>query len=293
MSLDTSGQVAEQNASYRRGLVLGLTMAEVGILIIFVLLLLIAFEELRRDELLLRFENKVAIEQSRMDELSRAEATLREVARELGVDARETSDDFTSLVRVLTSAARTDEGARALTEGRKLLEEMKDAVRQMQAVAAAGGEGGVDQIVQRVTAQSHRIANQEGQLKHYESMLEASGQGKGERPCWVKPDGKIDYLYDVVLGSTGIRMRELIYAERAEERKLLPMPTVDPTEVLSEAEFLRRTRPLFDSSLAQNCRFFVVVYDGTAVHEKALYKSQLQTVEGHFYKRLSNDQPQF
>ena len=72
MNLDTSGQVAEQNASYRKGLVLGLTMAEVGILIIFVRLLLIAFEELRRDEVFRKFENKVAIEQSRADELSRA-----------------------------------------------------------------------------------------------------------------------------------------------------------------------------------------------------------------------------
>jgi hypothetical protein len=293
MSLDTTGQVAEQNASYRKGLVLGLTMAEVGILIIFVLLLLIAFEQLWRDEDVRKFEGKVVLEQGRVDELSRAEATLREVAHELGVDTPKTSDDFTRLVRVVSIAAKSDEGSRTLVEARKIIDEMKDAVRQVQSVAAAGAEGGVSDMVQKVTAQSHRIANQEGQLKHYESMLETSGQGKGERPCWVKPDGRIDYLYDVVLGSTGIRMRELIYAERAEERKLLPMPAIDPTEVLSEAEFLRRTRPLFDSSLAQNCRFFVVVYDGTAVHEKALYKSELQTVEGHFYKRLSNDQPQF
>ena len=35
----------------------------------------------------------------------------------------------------------------------------------------------------------------------------AAGHGKGERPCWVQLDGTIDYLYDVVLTSRGIKMR--------------------------------------------------------------------------------------
>jgi len=42
---DGQRRIAEQNAAYRRGVVLGLTMAEVGILIIFVLLLLVGFKE--------------------------------------------------------------------------------------------------------------------------------------------------------------------------------------------------------------------------------------------------------
>jgi len=67
---------------------------------------------------------------------------------------------------------------------------------------------------------------------------------------------------------------------------LLPAPTVDPQEVLSESVFLARTRPLFQYSQQENCRFFVVVYDATASHEKPLYKSLLRAVEGHFYKRL-------
>jgi hypothetical protein len=141
-------------------------------------------------------------------------------------------------------------------------------------------------LVQRAEEQSYRIANQEGQLQHYESRLREAGLGKGERPCWVKPDGTIEYLYDVVLASNGIRMRERREGKRERERALLPMPTVDPSEVLSPSEFLRRTEPLYDSSLAANCRFFVVIYDATGPAEKDLYKSLLQTVEGHFYKRL-------
>lgn len=293
MSLDASGQVAEQNASYRKGLVLGLTMAEVGILIIFVLLLLIAFEELRRDEVMNQFANKEAVDKEQLESLRESEALLQELAREMGNNGESIPDDFRQLMRVVTTMAKSKEGGQALKEAREILEEMKEASRQVQAVAAIAKHGDGAEVARRIEAQSHRIANQEGQLKRYEAMLEATGKGKGERPCWVRPDGRIDYLYEVVLGSDGIRMRELAYPERIEERKLLPMPKVDPNEVLAEAEFLRRTRPLFDSSLAANCRFFVVIYDGTAVHEKPLYKSQLRTVEGHFYKRLSNAAPPF
>ena len=46
--LDEPRHIAEQNAAYRRGVVLGLTMAQVGILIIFVLLLLVEFRGMGR-----------------------------------------------------------------------------------------------------------------------------------------------------------------------------------------------------------------------------------------------------
>jgi hypothetical protein len=145
----------------------------------------------------------------------------------------------------------------------------------------------------KIEQQSFRISNQEGQLKLLQSKLEKAGLGKGERPCWVKPDGTIDFLFDVVLGSDGIRMRENVILERAKERALLPIPQTDPTQALTETEFLRLTSPLYNSSLAENCRFFVTVFDSTGPTEKELYKSHLRTVEGHFYKRLSNDRAPF
>jgi hypothetical protein len=71
------------------------------------------------------------------------------------------------------------------------------------------------------------------------------------------------------------------------------MPRIDPSEILIPPEFLRRTRPLFNHSLAANCRFFVVIYDGTGPTEKELFKQLLLTVEGHFYKRLDRGIPPF
>jgi hypothetical protein len=293
MSLDPSGQIAEQNSSYRKGLVLGLTMAEVGILIIFVLLLLIAIEQIRRDHLMQSLEGKKPIAEARLKELQLAENSLQEIAIAMGVTEETPPEDFRRLVRMTAVMATSPDGKSALVEARDAIREMKDASAQVRAAAKAASERGAEELVRQVESKSHQIANQEGQLKRYEKMLTDAGMGKGERPCWVKPDGTIEYLYEVVLGSDGIRMKEIDYPARHDERTLLPMPEIDPKEVLSEAEFLRRTRPLYNHSFAANCRFFVVIYDGTATHEKPLYKNLLRTVEGHFYKKLSLAAPPF
>lgn len=244
-------------------------MAEVGILIIFVLLLLIGLDRLfmRRS----RENNEIATA----------------VRGALGLPSSSRSEEIERLVRSLRDSADTPEGRSRLITAQTALEEMQRVRDEI--IAKDGSET----LAKEIERQTYRIANQEGQLQRYESQLKKAGLGKGERPCWVKPDGTIEYLYDVVLSSTGIRMRGYDYPHRRQERSTLPLPTTDPNETLSMDEFLRRTAPLYNTSVAQNCRFFVVVYDGTGETEKEIYKKELRTVEGHFYKRLDLGQPPF
>jgi hypothetical protein len=248
-------------------------MAEAGILIIFVLLLLIAFDQWRR-------EGHELVEVNRLRELGAAESQLVELQRALQLSRSNSSEEFATLIRSLQEVGATPQGQTALRDARATLEEIRRVKEQI------AKDDSTKTLAQEVERQSHRIGNQEGQLRRYEERLKEAGLGKGERPCWVKPDGTIEYLYDVVLGSNGIRMREYRYDHREPHRALLPMPVIDPTELLSSAEFLRRTERLYNHSVRTNCRFFVVVYDATAPNEKELYKAQLRTVEGHFFKRL-------
>ncbi|HEX6996577.1 MAG TPA: hypothetical protein VF322_00430 [Gammaproteobacteria bacterium] len=283
MSTNRDGRIGEQNAAYRKGLVLGLTMAEVGILIIFVLLLLIAFDYLRRDQVVSQFANKTPVEPARLEQLQQAESTLREVGRALGVPPTELPDDFVRLVRV-AAAARSAAGESALAEAQALLAEMDRAAQRVASVADELVAGDGEQLAAELERLSYRVENQEGLLTRYENQLARLGQGIGGRPCWVQPNGAIDFLYDVVLRSNGISMRERPHPHRAAERALLPLPAVDPAEVLTPAEFLRRTAPLYAHAQKENCVFFVVVYDATAPHEKETFIRLLRAVEGHFYK---------
>jgi hypothetical protein len=233
------GRVGEQHAAYRKGLVLGLTLAEVGTLIIFVLLLLIGYQQTRHrraladlaalQERLQGADGKETIDRGRLAELTEDEGRLAEVARALGIKVTSPKDDFRRLSRVVEQAAASSQARQDLGEANRALEEIKGAAQQMRALTK-----GNDALVKQAEAQSYRIANQEGQLRRYEKQLADAGQGKGERPCWVEPDGTIDFLYDVTLGSRGIRMRERLYGNRTQERSSLPMPVVDPDESMTE-----------------------------------------------------------
>lgn len=283
MAYEDPGRIGEQHETYRRGLVLGLTMAEVGILIIFVLLLLIAFNEYRQRELRQAMAGAVPVKIEELKSLQEAAALIEQLRQELGITEELPPEDFSKLVRSIQSVLGTAGGPEALMELRAEIERQAAVSDDLRQALAKAEVGRAEEIVRKIERQGHELANKEGQLKRYEKQLEQAGQGKGVRSCWVQPDGTTDYLYDVVLTSSGIRMKEYAYPSRAAARALLPMPTVKPEETLSEGEFLKRTLPLYRSSEAENCRFFVWIYDGTGPQDKETYKRLRRTVEGHFY----------
>ena len=292
VSRSTAGRIGEQHDAYRRGLVLGLTLAEVGLLIIFVLLLLIAFEAMRHIKDRKLFEGKEPVEISELVELRHSHDVLTQSAQELGLDATTPQDDFLELINTIQPLFRTGPGADLLAEARASIAERREVTTRLREDLSSIMAGDSESAADLLETQREKIANQEGQLAYLERHFSRIGYGTGARPCWVRPDGTIDYLFDVVLGANGIRMREYQYEARVAERSRLPAVIVKPDEVLSEREFLRRTEPLYQSSVADNCRFFVWIYDDTGPQEKALYKRLRRTVEGHFYiNRHREDEP--
>lgn len=274
--LEDPRRIAEQNAAYRRGVVLGLTMAEVGILIIFVLLLLVGFKEWSEGVARNAAKGGSWVSDERKASLEESERQLSAITSVVGLPVKPSEEEIRALVRTLVQAVESERGQSALQDARDAINEIRRVKDELRS------KGYPNELTDQLEKQGFTIANQEGQLKRYEQQLQNAGLGKGERPCWVKPDGTIEFLFDVVLTTNGIRMRENVYPARTKERSALPMPTIESSDTLTEAEFLTRTLPLYDSSLAANCRFFVTVYDGTGVEEKERYKSLLRTVEGHF-----------
>jgi hypothetical protein len=266
-------------------------MAEVGILIIFVLLLLIARGALKAEELRETQKGKELVEASRLRQLESAESALSAVTNALSVAKETNPEEIARLVALVKKAADTKEGQRWLADTKATLEAISRAQARIETIARNAGNKDAASFAEIIRESSEQLGTKEGQLKYYEGQLKSLGQGAGGRPCWVEPDGTIDYLYDVVLGSDGtIRMRETENPSKGAERAEWPMPSVDAHERLTEGEFLRRTRSLYDyGQRAENkCRFFVVVYDDTGPQQKDVYKSLLKAVEGHFYKKLSD-----
>lgn len=288
----SSAHSHESNVGYRRGFVLGLTLAEAALLLLFVLMLLMVIGFERRDQLLAQFRS---LEQSVLEVLPQGEdysyiiseiERLQELQNVAANAGHQWNDDFIELVRHVAEASATP----GMTEVREALErQIAEYERRLQIIEQALGEGQVEEVAELVVEQETLIRNQRGQLVDLRRRL-----GNGVFPnCWTNEDGSFDYILDVVLDSNGIKGKDSTPPHRMQERLSLPLPSFQDVRLLTAGEFLTETRGIYNWSVANECRFYVSIYDGTQLHEKELYKELMRTVEGHFYKRQLNDVPPF
>ena len=243
--------------SYNHGLVLGLTMAEVVILIIFVLLLAFA-----------------ALLVGQRDKRKEAEqiAEMRQ-------------DTIFSLQKKLKQFAEIQEWLR---EGKSIEEVQRELVvfsntkQQLKKYREAAQEHGFSPDPDSVR-DALRIA------REYEDRMSA-GKGTEVPSCWVRADESIEYIFDINLTPKGLVVRETGLPHRREERRALKLQNIVLNQDISEASFLSATSSLFEWSKSNRCRFFVRVFDSTGPTEKSTYQSRLKTVEAHFYKKLVSNE---
>ena len=246
--------MSERGRTFPRGLVLGLTMAEIAILIIFVLLLalaaLLARESDRRqaaERELVRFEQIAALFEA--EALPEDPVALRAALRERVGDHRD-ADSWRELVRAIEA-----------TPGE--LREMAEAMN-------AAAQRGMSPAEVRDAIESRQV-----------------GGGSDHPSCWYDRDGTVAYLFDVALVAGGFVLDLARAPQHEAERALLPLDLVQTGSVVSQAQFLRQTRPVYEWSVERSCRFFVRAFDATAADQKDLYKRRMGALESRFYKNAN------
>jgi hypothetical protein len=290
-------------------LVLGLTLAELGILVIFVLLL--------------AFGTMLLARQREIDTLKRALPEERASRRLLSALADGSSDPQAarSLARELIASAvrqdAADEARRRLTAATAAFEKAEAELARGSGTVAARGETGsihergeavrrrIAEVVaerdavrstlsdlsagDRATADrtlATRIENErlKGSMAYASRRLEALGKGSEKPACWATRAGSPEYIFDVGLQSGGISVRDRALPHRRAEQARLPLNGMSYDRVVSGPAFQAMTKQLFEWGEAHGCRFFVLVTDRTGSAEKQRYKTLLLWIEGHFYK---------
>ena len=302
------GSVAGDNASYRKGLVLGLTLAELGILVIFVLLLAFGaalltkrkeIEQLRRAVP----EERAARRVERMlSEKASDPAAARSLAREL-VDSAVRQDALDLSRRRLAQAttavtkAEWAMGSKVKSvvrptpvgmerRGEELRDRIAEAVAERDAARATLADlpEGQAKLADRMMATRLENERLKGSMAYAARRLEALGKGSEKPACWATRSGTPEYIFDVALLSGGIVVTDRALAGRRAEQARLPLNWMVYGRAVQGGAFQAMTKPLFEWGEAHNCRFFVLVTDRTGAAEKRRYKDLLLWVEGHFYK---------
>ncbi len=279
--------MTERGRTFPRGLVLGLTMAEIAILIIFVLLLalaaLLARESDRRqaaERELVRFEQIAALFEA--EALPEDPVALRAVLRER-VDEHRDADSWRELVREIEATpGALREMAEAMSAAARAgmsPADVREAIENRDAVEDSGENATV--LAARLDRANRRIERLEAQA------LVRGGGGLDHPSCWYDHDGTVAYLFDVALVARGFVVDLARAPQHEAERALLPLDLVRTESVVTPAQFLRQTGPVYEWSVERNCRFFVRAFDLTAGDQKNLYKSRMGVLESRFYKNAN------
>lgn len=320
--------IHEQEASYQRGLVLGLTMAEMVILIIFVLLLALAALLAREIEKRQQVEQQLAEAQQiaaalhdiaggqKVAEIIRQLQQQQNVLAAVQTTLQEANLDPTD-PQELASALETLQAQRAPAENWNELEEAlkttipKPTPSEVAALAKEGAEqrakqagrnwddedaateekplseGTKQALIESAKAKGLPLVTPADARKLVSDALAGRGKGTDHPSCWYDEDGSTAYLFEVSLRDDGYIILPSDSLQHQEERAELPIQNIDYGALIGERKFLNQTRPVYDWSVDQNCRFFVRAFDQTSATKKALYKRRMDRLEWRFYKKAN------
>jgi hypothetical protein len=313
---------ARDDKQFRRGVVLGLTMAEALLLLIFLLMLIlgvrlktqathIAELEKQRDEAQsalvairpvldrLTKSQKFDITQDYIrvkQQLADANARLKDA--ELSVDlvqqaASLAPPDATpeEITRALLNEAAI--GRQALDAAHRFAPDLppEQAVAALVNAAIIGQSlkngGTPDELLAAAGACKADLQSCKNQTTYLNSKLTAKTGGFDLPPCWVDNRGKIQYIFDTSLNDAGIYVENRAVAGREADQEKLPLSHARYGEPLGPGEFSAAFSPLLKWSNDHGCRFYVRLYDDMRDGDRAEYKELRGTVEGYFRILLS------
>jgi hypothetical protein len=302
----------------RRGLTLGLTLAEVLLLLLFLVLLALSWKvaSLQRDyqtavdqithverinaELSSTLQGLRAIASDRT-RLAKADAAIAaatiinpddpaevltraiEILKRLGSDTR--PDQVTALSEMLTDR----EKLKALDQAILLAIQInpKDPAealtRAIDILSRLGPDTKPDEVMPTGTINS--LKNQLDQVTSERNNLMRTGNGLTYPSCWRTAEGKTEFIFDITIRDDGLIVRDAT-PSRANDAAMHLVSGLARNAVVNESAFRKETTNISNYSKGQNCRFYSIIRDQTGSTSKVRYKELLAVIGGNFYISL-------
>jgi len=304
-----TSRVADEREQ-RRGLVLGLTLAEILLLLLFLLLLVLGsqistwrdryeklgetLEELKPLQEALMVGGAVDI--NNVQELIARFRDLRNAEQEISKLKTENAELGRQSELLKSLGLASDDKLRAVAGAVKRASEIdpKDPPALLKRALDVIDRLGASTQPDQVKPLSEMVAGPELEKKlvmleadldqvrrERNNLMRGPGNGLTYPSCWTNAAGQTEYIFNVVFADTGVQVQNASPARANDKAWALVGPFARETTI-NENVFIRATKKLFEWSKSQNCRFYVKVRDATGP-SKARYKHLQETVQGNFY----------
>lgn len=317
--------ISSNDKNYRRGLVLGLSLAELFIILLFLLLLAtVGFVSMLEEK-----------QRAQQEEINSLKSELQAIEKIFGKNLL--PEDFRKLVREAAQAAQLREEneqqkqllsslkpivdainsqeiddqqkSKLITDLAKAIESV-DLTQVAQLLEAAASSPDILEDLNKLSAALIANAKLEKENKELANLVEALGKERGDNPpCLFRDRDKEDRLYekkpykeiysfDVFLRSDGmlVKQRELEPGNHGKDPSSLPSVSSDYlNQFISFSQFKKGFgiyKEVGQSKLVQPypCAFFVRVWWDTKMSSRQ-YDRAINQVEGVFFKDVMRNSP--
>jgi hypothetical protein len=291
----------------RRGLVLGLTLAEILLLLLFLLLLVLGsqiqtwrdryellgqgLEEIKPlqkalvdsggaslQELVFRLQNLQRTEQELL-KLKAENSALNKQSELLKSLDLVTEEKLRTMASVVKHASEIDPN-----DPPALLKRALDVIDRLGTSTRPDQVKPLSEMVAGPEL-NKKLAALEGDLektrRERDNLMRGPGNGLTYPSCWTTATGQSEYIFDVTLTDAGVQVKNATPA-RANDKAWTLVGQFARETMINENVFIGATKELFKWSKSQNCRFYAIVRDATG-SSKARYKHLQEMVQGNFY----------
>lgn len=293
--------MAIELASYRKGLTLGLTLAEIFILLLFLLLLILLGYYTVAEKRKVELQEALVAEQKKVEQL------------------RELPKEKLDLVRKVTELQQqTETLQRENSINRNLLEEKSEDIAELQEEVEQKSENlaelqeEIEQKSEALTELQEEIEQKSESLAELQEEVSQYAKKGIDPPCWYSVSGEgatrkehAHHLIDVAVHDKHLLIRlhkppsgravqangDVAATSYAEEYKALPLAPLrsrfNPKKI-STTEFSELTRPIFNKGKNKQvrdyaCVFYARVWDETSTTAKERWKDAERKIKETFY----------
>ena len=154
----------------------------------------------------------------------------------------------------------------------------------------------VAELDEQVRALEQRTAEQEQELQATRQRARAAQSGARqaqaqpgtlaatEHPsCWYDGAGRPEYVWDVTVHIRGLLLRPGPAPANRHLRSALPLSATQTGRYLSDEQFLAQTQPLYEYSVSQACRFYIRLFNNVRGYDLVgLFDEKERVVQQHF-----------
>ena len=273
----SKGQIEHQTEEYRKGQVLGFTMAEIMLVILFLLLLLLGSKINKQENALLLLELN---NNEQADTIGILESKINEQADTLSKSYQEDTPEHQAIDKIKRTLSEL--------QNQGSVNRQKDVNWLAERLVLT--EAGTNDSVRKARELASFIAKNENLTFEEGKQCLATcganeGDGDGPKACWGESLRNPDYIYNVALYDDAIFVTnnlENIEKNKADWDLLLQPARIEKPTLLSNAQFQSRFAKLKEHASANECEYAVRLVD-VFTSSKAIYKKQRQLVEGYVY----------